>query len=115
MALSQAAYRTFLSLVVLSTLMAGLATRAQAQHSVELTWQDPNNPPNTVYYKIWRKEVGGVWSIVGTTHYPTLSFNDTTVVSGESYRYEVRARWLHCTINCPGPFSNKVNVTIPNP
>jgi hypothetical protein len=84
-------------------------TLAHAQHSVELNWQDPNNPPKTVNYKIWRKEVGGEWALIGTAHYPTLSFDDTTVVSGESYKYDVHAHWLKaCTTDCASAFSNKV-------
>jgi hypothetical protein len=115
MALPKAAYRTLLSLIVLSTLTATLTTLAHAQQNVELTWQDPNNPPKTVDYKVWRKEVGGEWAIIGTTYYPTLSFDDTTVVSGETYKYEVRARLLNCTVDCSSAFSNKITVTIPNP
>jgi hypothetical protein len=116
MTLPQAAYRTSLSLIVLSTLIASLVSLAHAQHSVELNWQDPNNPPNTVDYKVWRKELGGEWAFIGTTHYPTLSFDDTTVVSGKTYKYDVRGRWLKaCTTDCVSAFSNKVTVTIPNP
>lgn len=114
MALPQAAHRIFLSLIISSILILGLVTYAQAQHSVELKWQDPHNPPDTVDYKIWRKQEGGIWAVIGTAHYPTLSFRDKTVVSGDTYKYEVRARRLNpCSANCASAFSKQVTVTIP--
>jgi hypothetical protein len=117
MALPQAAYRTFLSLIVLSTLIASLVIPARAQHSVQLSWK-PSTSSDVTIQQISRAPDGNCSGFVVIKYVsPKVStWTDENVVSGQQYCYLLKA--ICSKPNCSPAIvsrpSNKIAVTIPD-
>ena len=78
------------------------------QHSVSLTWGPSSSP--VVGYLVYRD--GGTGLTPLSTTIPGLTYKDSTVISGGTYRYVVAAV---DSAGAQSPFSNEVTAVIPTP
>lgn len=83
---------------------------ASVKHSVALSWQPSASA--AIGYFIYRSTGGGGLSRLNASLDDSTSFTDSTVVSGETYRYEVTSV---NSSNVESAASNPITVTIPGP
>ena len=89
--------------------MTGTGT-VQTQHTVELTW---NALPDAVGYNVYRGTVsGGPYAMINSSLDATTTYNDSTVVSGNTYYYVATA--VNSESQESG-YSNQSQAVIPNP
>ena len=82
----------------------------QTQHTVELTW---NALPDAVGYNVYRGTVsGGPYAMINSSLDATTTYNDSTVVSGNTYYYVATA--VNSESQESG-YSNQSQAVIPNP
>jgi predicted phage tail protein len=80
-------------------------------HSVSLTWKAPAGTDAVDSYQVERAAAGSSqYSVVGTTAAASTTYSDTSVQSGKSYLYEVRAVDDRGVSSAP---SNSITLTIP--
>ncbi|MEX2235377.1 MAG: fibronectin type III domain-containing protein [Cyclobacteriaceae bacterium] len=85
---------------------SGAVATAMSSTSIDLGWTD--NASNEVEFEIERSETSGNgFVLVGTVGANTVSFSDTSLISGITYYYRIRAT------NAGGPsaYSTEVNAT----
>jgi len=84
-----------------------LTATLQPGLNVSLAWQD--NATNETSFVIERSDNGGLWNQVGQTAADIAGFNDTTVLPGIIYSYQVKA------VNASGGsvYSNQALVDVP--
>lgn len=83
---------------------------ASARHSVALNWQPSETA--AIGYFIYRSTGGGALSKLNASLDDSTSFTDSTVASGETYKYEVTSVNSN---NVESAASNPIIVTIPSP
>ena len=83
---------------------------ASAKHSVALSWQPSASA--AMGYFIYRSTGGGTLSRLNASLDDSTSFTDSTVASGETYRYEVTSVNSN---NVESAASKPITVTIPSP
>jgi|GEM_PF-792890 len=76
-------------------------------NKVDLVWIDSSN--NEDGFKIERKEGAGVYVEIGTVPANTISYSDTTVSTGKTYYYRVRAYNAYGNSD----YTIEISVTIP--
>src|SRR5438105_474622 len=85
-----------------------VASFAQAQHSVKLTWTASTTP--SVSYHVYRATVsGGPYAQVSTGNVACCTYTDTTVSNGVTYYFVVRS--FDGTVESAD--SNQVTTVIP--
>lgn len=95
----------------LSIALSGTGTSGAASHSVDLSWQAPANSPDPVDgYNVYRATGSGAFQRLNASTNVPVSYTDSTVQSGTTYRYEVTS------VDASGvesPASNVYTATIP--
>ena len=87
------------------------AVKPATSHSVSLTWKAPTGADSVDSYQVERAVAGSTqYSVVGSTTAASTTYSDTSVQSGKTYLYEVRA--VDDQGVASGP-SNTVTLTIP--
>jgi titin len=86
---------------------SGFGGVALSCNKVDLTWIDGSN--NEDGFKIERKEGVGIYSEIGTTLTNVASYSDTTISTGKTYYYRVRAYNAYGNSD----YTVEINITIP--
>lgn len=90
--------------------LSGSGDGASGKHSVALSWRASASP--TIGYFVYRSAKGnGPFSKLNATPIDSTSFTDSTVVSGETYQYEVTSVNPN---DLESAASNEITVTIPS-
>lgn len=72
--------------------MALSGTGTAVSHGVDLRWNPPVSSPDPVAgYNIYRSTGGGALMLVNSSPNSSISYIDTTVVSGTTYSYVVKS------------------------
>ncbi|HEY6376075.1 MAG TPA: choice-of-anchor D domain-containing protein, partial [Edaphobacter sp.] len=80
-------------------------------HQVDLSWDAPVSSPDFVAgYHVYRSPINGAFALLNTLSATAVTYVDSTVVSGSSYRYEVRSVDSSGVESIP---SNQVTVIVP--
>jgi hypothetical protein len=86
----------------------GLTGGALSSTQVDLDWTD-NSAGLETSFQIFRRQGGGAWKLIGTTGANGTSYLDSTIQSGQSYEYRVRA----ASSNDWSSYSNTLPVIVP--
>ncbi len=60
------------------------------ESSIELSWR-PNSEPDLAEYRVRRSEGAGPYAVTGSVTLGSASYSDTSVKSGQAYRYTITA------------------------
>ena len=81
-----------------------------SKHSVSISW-DPSASTNATFYKVYRGNAGGPYSLIASNIQVT-DYTDSTVQAGATYSYVTTSV---STAGLESTFSNQFNCTIPIP
>jgi Abnormal spindle-like microcephaly-assoc'd, ASPM-SPD-2-Hydin len=86
-------------------------TGTAVAHSVDLSWTAPSNSPDPVAgYNIYRAISGGSFALLNSSQDTSITYVDSTVVSGTTYNYYVESVDFSGVESVP---SNEITAAIP--